>query len=191
MPPIARRIRWSTSACVSPAVFNWPLVTASEWSPPSTTCSSLGAPISRRTCSSNSSGQSASRVPWTKENRRRDLAQHLVAQLRRVAATAERITQANERLDFLLERNMATDARAHAFADEHYGTVCVARARFCSAARCARRASAADPVASGPRACRDSRTSGRLRAFPAARSNAASKGATRALPRRARKGRAA
>ena len=62
---MVRTIAWSTSSWVCPVRFSAVLVESREWSPPSTTNSSLGARIFARVRSSSSSGQSGSRSPCT------------------------------------------------------------------------------------------------------------------------------
>src|SRR6266705_3205950 len=55
-----------------------------------------------------------------KEDRRSQPAQDLIAQFRLIPHRAQRVPETNEAVDALLQRDMATDATTHAFADEDY-----------------------------------------------------------------------
>ena len=107
-----------TSSWLDPSAFNAVFDTMSEWSPPSTTYSVVGACIRRRTPSSRSSGQSGSRVPWA-NNRHFELQQNLIAKLRPVASSAEGIAKADDGFDRIGQGDMAADTSAHAFTSEH------------------------------------------------------------------------
>ena len=57
--------------------------------------------------------------PLHEKNRRCKLQQNFVAQLSRIAATAKRIAETNQTIHPFLERHVATDPSAHAFANEN------------------------------------------------------------------------